>query len=72
MRNLSVTGVGLILPRRFEPGTVITVVLQSPDGRVRRSLEMRVRHASRAPGGRWCTGGTFPQPLGKDELRRLV
>jgi serine/threonine protein kinase len=72
VRNLSVAGVGLILRRRFEPGTMLSVVLQSPDGRVRRSLEMRVRHVARVSKGEWATGGTFTQELSKDDLRRLV
>jgi serine/threonine protein kinase len=72
VQNLSVTGVGLLLQRRFEPGTVVKVLLESPDGRVRRSLDLHILRVSPAAGGRWATGGTFSQELSKEDLRQLV
>jgi tRNA A-37 threonylcarbamoyl transferase component Bud32 len=72
VQNLSVAGVGLLLQRRFEPGTVVNVLLQSPDGRVRRSLEMQILRVSPAAGGRWATGGVFNKELTKEDLRQLV
>jgi serine/threonine protein kinase len=59
----------LIPPRDLAPD-----LSESVDWAIRRAVQANPaqRHASRAPGGRWCTGGTFTQPLSKDDLRRLV
>jgi serine/threonine protein kinase len=72
VQNLSVAGVGLLLQRRFEPGTAVKVLLESPDGRVRRSLDMEILRVTPAAGGRWATGGKFLQELTKEDLRQLV
>jgi serine/threonine protein kinase len=72
VRDLSVSGIGLLLPRRFEPGTNLTVDLRADAGGAGRSLEMRVARARRVAPGQWLLGCTFATPLGKDELRKLL
>jgi serine/threonine protein kinase len=72
VRNLSVTGIGLVLARRFEPGTVLSVDLSSSDGQVKRTVEMRVVRVSRTGGSSWYLAGTLAKRLTKEELRRLL
>src|SRR5262249_39835014 len=72
VQDLSVAGIGVLLERRFEPGTVLAVELRSPDHSVTRTLEMCVIRVSRAGQKRWLVGCVFTQPLSKEELRQLL
>jgi serine/threonine protein kinase len=72
VNNLSVTGIGLIVVRRFEPGSVLTVSLAHSNGEGEHTLVMRVVRVVPAPGRRWYVGGVLTQPLSKEELRRLL
>jgi serine/threonine protein kinase len=70
--NLSITGIGLLLPRRFEPRTVLTVALTSTDGRVTRCRDMEVVRVVRTDRGAWYLGGTLSEKLSREELRQLL
>ncbi len=72
VRDLSVGGMGLLLSRRFEPGTVLTIELQSSDQSQTHSLQMHVTHVKRAGHGRWFVGAAFADKLGKEALRKLL
>ncbi len=72
VKDLSVNGIGLVLNRRFEQGTMLTVDLRSPDGSLNRSLEMRVARVRPASRGCWFHGCVFEQPLSKEDLRKLL
>jgi serine/threonine protein kinase len=71
LQNLSVGGVGLILTRRFERGTMLTLELQGKE-EAPRYLEMKVARNERLGKGRWLLGCVFLEPLSKDELRKLL
>jgi len=70
--DLSVTGIGLFLSRRFEPGSVLTVDLTSGAGDVKRTREIRVVRVAPADRGGWFLGGTLTEKLSKEELRLLL
>jgi serine/threonine protein kinase len=70
--SLSVSGIGLFIKRRFEPGSVLTVVLTSRSGSVKETREMRVVRAVRATDGGWFVGGMLSEHLTKEELRNLL
>jgi hypothetical protein len=72
VRDLSVKGAGLVLPRRFERETVLVVELQSRDGKARCYREALVVNQGRAGQGQWFVGCRFTEPLGKEELRKLL
>jgi serine/threonine protein kinase len=72
VQDLSVAGIRVLLERRFEPGAVLSVEVRSPDGRFTRSLEMRVTRVKPAGRGRWFIGGVYTEPLGADDLRKLL
>src|SRR4051812_41582096 len=53
IRDVSRVGLGLLLARRFEPGTVLFVELSLRDGEERRPLLARVVRAARQTEGGW-------------------
>jgi serine/threonine protein kinase len=72
VQDLSVLGAGLVLSRRLEHGTVVTVLLESPDRRHQQRVELQVTRVARARGRQWFIGGVFAQPLAKEELTKLL
>jgi serine/threonine protein kinase len=70
--NLSVGGIGLVVARRFEPGTTFSVELTSSNGKVQRSREVRVRRVGPADAKHWYLGGTLSEKLTREELRLLL
>jgi serine/threonine protein kinase len=70
--DLSVTGIGLLLARRFEPGSILTVVLTNKAGDFTRTRNVRVLHVVRAVGEGWFIGGELIQRLAREEVRQLL
>jgi hypothetical protein len=72
VRNLSVLGIGMIVPEKVEAGDLIHIDLRRrADTPVRRILA-RVVHVNQEEGGWWFIGCEFAQPLNDEELRELV
>ncbi len=72
VRDISCTGIGLLLPRRFEPGSLLAIELtEATEGR-RRLLLGRVARAEPQPDGNWLIGCTMANPLTEDEVRLLI
>jgi hypothetical protein len=69
-RDISAGGLGLLLPRRFEPGVLLAVEVAV--GREARSLLVRVVHATPQAGGGWLVGCRFLTPLDESELRAIL
>ncbi len=72
VQDLSVAGIRFTTNRRFEPHTTVTLQLQSPDRTFLKSAEMKVVHVGRTRGKLWLIGGSFVEPLTKEEVRKLV
>lgn len=72
VQDVSTGGIGLLLARRFEPGTVLTVDMQGTDPSVTRELSARVNHVKPEGLGHWLHGCSFPEPLSQEELQQLV
>jgi serine/threonine protein kinase len=70
--DLSTSGIGLLLPRRFEPGSVLSLVLSSRDGKAQESRKVRIVRVSRADGHGWFVAGVLLEELTKEELRSLL
>jgi serine/threonine protein kinase len=70
--DLSVTGIALVLRRRFEPGTLLRLELQSADRAFKCRPELELVRVERGRGGRWFLAGTFTSPLDRDDLRKLL
>jgi hypothetical protein len=70
--DISVGGIGLVLPRRFEPGTVLTVELLGADRRAPgRFFVVRVAHVQKDAPRRWLLGCQFLRRLTRAELSDL-
>jgi hypothetical protein len=70
--NLSVGGIGLVLSRRFEPGSVLTIELTSRGGGAKQTRQMRVVRVLPADGKGWFVAGALTRKLTKEELRNLL
>ncbi len=70
--DISTLGVGLRLNRRFEAGSILTVELQSADGKMTRKLLVRVVRVIADSAGAWRIGCTLVRPLRDDELQALL
>src|SRR5262249_4194409 len=68
VQGLSTGGLGLLVSRRFERGTILTIGLADELP----ALEIRVTRVERAVGDSWFHGCVFAQPLGKEELGQLI
>jgi serine/threonine protein kinase len=70
--DLSINGIGLLLTRRFEPGSLLTVNLRSGNGSLMRTRQIRVVRVARAGGCGWFLAGKMTENLSKEELRLLL
>jgi hypothetical protein len=72
VQNVSSGGVGLIMNRRFEPGTTLIVELSAKPKGILRPLPVRVIHATPEQKGQWLIGCTFARPLSPEELQAFL
>ncbi len=71
VRDLSATGISLLLPRRFAPGAILAIALENVSQRFLRRYLVRVIHTVEFPNGDWLHGCSFALPLDDDDLRVL-
>lgn len=74
VRDISRGGVGLLLKHRFQPGTLLTVELRDTTGDLRRTVRVRVIHATSTiidGAARWHLGCEFETPLSDAEFEAL-
>jgi hypothetical protein len=72
VRDLSATGIGLLVDRQLKPGSVLILNLQTGSQRLARPLPVRVMHSSPAPEGNWLVGCQFVRRLSEPELQVLL
>jgi serine/threonine protein kinase len=73
VQDIAPGGVCLFLGRRFEPGTVLTVMLRQGDAMPPATHEARVVRVHERGAGLWQVGCRFvPRPLTEEELRALT
>jgi len=72
VRDLSTGGIGIIVNRRFEPGTLLTVDLEDADHTTQRSLVVRVMRTSQEYPDSWVHGCAFTYPMSEAELLDLM
>ncbi len=70
--DISVAGIGLLLARRFEPGTVLKVVISNAKGDFAQTREVQVLRVTKADGKGWFLAGILLKKLAKKELRQLL
>jgi hypothetical protein len=72
VRDISCMGIGLLLPRRFEPGTLLAVEIdEEPNGQKRLLVARVVRTSPQSEGG-WLVGCRLASSLTEDELQLLL
>jgi serine/threonine protein kinase len=69
VRDISTTGVALLLPRRFEPGTILKVEMGATAETPSNVLHVRVVRQVRQPGKKWLLGCAFAGPLSDQEAQ---
>ncbi len=70
--NISATGIGLMVGRRFELGTLLGITLQGNDENSVHTVMARVANVRREEGNRWILGCAFTTRLSEDEILALV
>jgi hypothetical protein len=70
--DISVGGVGLLLSRSFEAGTLLMLELSDPAHGEPRAFPVRVVHAREEGPTTWRIGCEFIFPLHEEELQALV
>lgn len=72
IRDISATGIGLTVRRRFEPGSLLFVELVCSFDASTHLIPVTVIHASELDNGHWLLGCNFPRALSQTELADLV
>jgi hypothetical protein len=71
IRDVSMGGLGLLLSRRVEPGTVLAVTLANQARGFSKTVLVQVTHCTPRDGA-YLVGGTFTVPLTYQEMTTLV
>lgn len=72
VRDLSQTGISLVIGQRYDVGSDITARLKRKDRDQYCMLNLRVVHVARRADGHWTTGCIFDQPMHPDDLANFV
>jgi hypothetical protein len=72
VRDISASGIGLLLAEPLKPGTVLVISLQASAGRLSRPLPVRVMHATAQPEGGWLVGCQFVRRLTAQDMAALL
>jgi serine/threonine protein kinase len=72
VRDVSSGGVGVLLARRFEPGTDLSIELVVGTGGPPQRLPARVVRVQAERGGYWVHGCAFDPPLSDEQLATLL
>jgi hypothetical protein len=71
IKNISMDGIGLLLARRVEPGTLLAVSLSNQARGFTKTMLVRIAHMT-PDHGAYLVGGSFSTPLTYEELSKLV
>ena len=72
MQDVSLTGVQLRLPRRFEPGATLSMDILDPRGVVMIAQWVKVRWVKKIADREWVLGCAFAQEISEDEMNKLL
>jgi len=72
VRDLSAGSIGLVLTRRFEPGTLLVIELEKKAHSLSHTLVGRVVHATAQTNGGWMIGCTLANKIAEDDLQALL
>jgi serine/threonine protein kinase len=72
VQDISLTGLRLELPRRFEPGTALTLEVRNAQEETVSLLLVKIRWVRAADGGKWGLGCAFTRPMSEGDLSALL
>ena len=72
VRDLSTGGIGLVVNRRFEPATLLTVELHDSEEAVSRMLLVRVVRVTQLDRTAWLLGCEFTSKMTETDLLTLM
>jgi hypothetical protein len=72
VRDISLTGIALVVKEPLRSGSVLVLSLQNRDLRLTRLLPIRVMHSTQGPDGEWVVGCQFVRKLSCTELQVLI
>jgi hypothetical protein len=72
VRNVSVSGISLVVSRPVDPGDRLEIELRSVARNVTRLLTVQVVYCIEHPSGELIVGGRFSEPLTHEEFRVFV
>jgi serine/threonine protein kinase len=72
VKDVSVTGMGLLVNRRFEPNSVLLVEVEAEDENPAQTFMVRVVRAQEIGGGQWLLGGMFGRQIDEDDVKGLL
>jgi hypothetical protein len=72
IHDISVCGIGMILQRRYEPGTGLTIELPDSESDTTYTVLARVVHVKKQRDGRWHLGCNFVSELSEEEVETLI
>jgi serine/threonine protein kinase len=72
VRDVSAGGIGIVLARRFEPGTELFIEYGDGSGTTSRRLRSRIIRVQAEKNGHWAYGCQFYEPLTEQELTEIV
>jgi hypothetical protein len=71
-QDLSASGVGFILHRRFDPGTLLTIELERPQRDDWGLFPARVMHVTSQADGNWKLGCALVNAMSPEELHGWI
>jgi hypothetical protein len=72
MSDVSTTGIGVLLARRFEPGTALSIELVIGTEKKPRRVPVHVVRVQQERAGHWVHGCAFDVPLSEELLKRIL
>ncbi|CAN5383186.1 hypothetical protein BH11PLA2_BH11PLA2_07870 [soil metagenome] len=72
VQDVSVGGLKILLARRFEPGSTLSIEMLDGQSRKPVRIPVQVLRARRDRGGHWIHGCSFVKPLSTADLKRLL
>lgn len=72
IQDVSLTGVRLLLERRFEPGVVLNIEVHDDSEAVTSALLVRIRWVRSVDAGGWAAGCSFTRELSTEELEAFL
>lgn len=72
IKDVSVKGIAILVRRRFEPKSILSLEVERETGKLSQSYTIRVVRAQDTGNGLWLLGCTFLRPMDEDIMKTLL